>query len=69
MCSSVKNANHLLPVWKPATKLPEVLSALCALLENPNPDDPLRAAIAEEFNTDNAKFVKTAKEWTKKYAT
>ncbi|KAI9034306.1 hypothetical protein DFJ74DRAFT_614402 [Hyaloraphidium curvatum] len=55
-------------VWKPATKLNEVLSALCNLLEYPNPDDPLRSTLAEEWNRDRPKFIKTAKEWTAKYA-
>ncbi|KAJ3091019.1 Ubiquitin-conjugating enzyme E2 4 [Quaeritorhiza haematococci] len=55
-------------VWKPATKLSDILVALSSLLENPNPDDALQSSIAEVYNTNQAKFQKTAKEWVKKYA-
>ncbi|RIB08305.1 ubiquitin-conjugating enzyme/RWD-like protein [Gigaspora rosea] len=55
-------------VWKPATKISQVLKAIADLLENPNPDDALVASIAEVYNTNKAKFVKTAKDFVKKYA-
>lgn len=42
--------------------------SICSLLCDPNPDDPLEAAIAEQFKLDRAKFDETAREWTKKYA-
>jgi ubiquitin-protein ligase len=42
--------------------------AIAYLLEHPNPDDPLDTNIAEQYRTDYEKFKKTAKEWTKKYA-
>ncbi|CAG8745292.1 21069_t:CDS:2, partial [Gigaspora rosea] len=44
------------------------LKAIADLLENPNPDDALVASIAEVYNTNKAKFVKTAKDFVKKYA-
>ncbi|CAG8441828.1 6482_t:CDS:2 [Ambispora leptoticha] len=34
-------------VWKPATKIAQVLESIAYLLENPNPDDALVASIAE----------------------
>lgn len=43
-----------------------VLEAIADLLENPNPDDALVASIAEVYNTNRAKFTKTAKEYVKK---
>lgn len=43
-----------------------VLEAIAELLENPNPDDALVASIAEVYNTNRAKFTKTAKEYVKK---
>lgn len=43
-----------------------VLRSLVTLLEQPNPDDPLMTEIAELYTTNHAKFVKTAKEHTKK---
>ncbi|KAG9299541.1 hypothetical protein G9A89_020712 [Geosiphon pyriformis] len=55
-------------VWKPATKIAQVLEAIASLLENPNPDDALVVSIAEIYNTNKAKFVKTAKEYVRKYA-
>ncbi|KAF9968979.1 Ubiquitin-conjugating enzyme E2 D4 [Actinomortierella ambigua] len=54
--------------WKPAVKMLNVVSALVTLLEQPNPDDPLVTEIAEQYTKDYAKFVKTAKEHTKKFA-
>ncbi|CAG8485188.1 3389_t:CDS:2 [Paraglomus occultum] len=55
-------------VWKPATKVSHVLEAIASLLENPNPDDALMASVAEVYNTNKTKFIKTAKEYVKKYA-
>ncbi|TPX49558.1 hypothetical protein SeLEV6574_g01376 [Synchytrium endobioticum] len=55
--------------WKPATKLLEVLVGLLMLLENPIPEDALQTSIAEVYNTNRSKYVKTAKEWVKKYCT
>ncbi|TPX59059.1 hypothetical protein PhCBS80983_g02708 [Powellomyces hirtus] len=55
-------------VWKPSTKLTDILVALVDLLQNPVPEDALQATIARLYNTDQAAFQKTAKEWVKKYA-
>jgi len=55
-------------VWKPATKIAQVLEAIASLLESPNPDDALVASVAETYNTNKAKFIKTAKEYVRKYA-
>ncbi|KAL1932632.1 hypothetical protein VTP01DRAFT_8310 [Rhizomucor pusillus] len=54
--------------WKPATKMSQVLEAIMTLLLQPNPDDALVGSIAEVYNTNRAKFEKTAKEYVKKYA-
>ena len=51
--------------WKPATKTEEVIQALVNLINDPEPDHPLRADLAEEFTTDNKKFLKNAEEFTK----
>ncbi|KAL0095011.1 ubiquitin-conjugating enzyme [Phycomyces blakesleeanus] len=56
-------------VWKPATKVHQVLGAIAYILEHPNPDDALVASVAEVYNTNQAKFVKLAQENVKKYAT
>ncbi|KAK9720725.1 hypothetical protein K7432_003956 [Basidiobolus ranarum] len=55
-------------VWKPSVKIHAVLIALADLLDNPNPDDAIVGSIAEVYNTDQPRYIKTAKEWTKKYA-
>lgn len=45
-----------------------VIQALLDLVNEPEPDHPLRADIAEEFIKDKKKFFKNADEYTKKYA-
>ncbi|EPB83470.1 ubiquitin-conjugating enzyme E2 D/E [Mucor circinelloides 1006PhL] len=53
-------------IWKPATKLVNVLQALAGLLQTPNPDDALVASIAEVYTKDRAKFNKIAKDMVEK---
>ncbi|OZJ03361.1 hypothetical protein BZG36_02987 [Bifiguratus adelaidae] len=55
-------------VWKPATRVSQVLMSISVLLNEPNPDDALVGSIAEMYTQNHAKFVKTAKDYTKKYA-
>ena len=55
-------------VWKPATSVVEILKEIEILLLNPNPDDPLRANIADVYKTNKAEFEREATEWTKRYA-
>ena len=45
-----------------------VIQALAALVNDPEPEHPLRGDLAEEFTKDRDKFNKNAKEYTKKYA-
>lgn len=54
--------------WKPATKMHMVLNQIVLLLNEPNPDDPLETAIAEQFKSDYGKFVSTAKSWVLQHA-
>ena len=54
--------------WSPALTISKVLLSICSLLTDPNPDDPLVPDIARQYKTDHAKYVKTAQEWTAKYA-
>ncbi|GAM27693.1 hypothetical protein SAMD00019534_108690 [Acytostelium subglobosum LB1] len=54
--------------WSPALTIPKVLLSICALLTDPNPDDPLVPEIANLYKTDKARFEANAKEWTRKYA-
>lgn len=45
-----------------------VIQALIALVNDPEPEHPLRADLAEEFQRDRRKFLKNAEEFTKKHA-
>lgn len=45
-----------------------VIQALIALVNDPEPEHPLRADLAEEFLKDRKKFLKNAEEFTKKHA-
>jgi ubiquitin-conjugating enzyme E2 D/E len=47
----------------------QVLLTIRTLLEEPNLENPLEAEIAQQYKSDKNAFIKTAKEWTKKYAT
>lgn len=50
------------------TDLFAVVQALIALVNDPEPEHPLRADLAEEFLKDRKKFLKNAEEFTKKHA-
>ncbi|XP_034237758.1 ubiquitin-conjugating enzyme E2 L3 isoform X2 [Thrips palmi] len=54
--------------WKPATKTDQVIQALVALVNDPEPEHPLRADLAEEYIKDRKKFMKNAEEFTKKHS-
>lgn len=45
-----------------------VIQALVALVNDPEPEHPLRADLAEEYIKDRKKFVKNAEEFTKKHS-
>jgi ubiquitin-conjugating enzyme E2 L3 len=44
-----------------------VIQALVSLINEPEPDHPLRGDLAEEFSKDRKKFLKNAEDFTKKY--
>ena len=46
-----------------------MLLSICSLLTDPNPNDPLVPEIAQLYKTNKPEYEKTAREWTKKYAT
>ncbi|XP_050411485.1 ubiquitin-conjugating enzyme E2 L3 [Patella vulgata] len=54
--------------WKPATKTDQVLQSLVALVNDPEPEHPLRGDLAEEYTKDRKKFMKNAEDFTKKYS-
>ena len=45
-----------------------MIQALIALVNDPEPEHPLRGDLAEEFLRDRRKFLKNAEDFTKKYA-
>lgn len=47
--------------------LPAVIQSLIALVNDPQPEHPLRADLAEEYSKDRKKFFKNAEEFTKKH--
>lgn len=54
--------------WSPALQIRTVLLSVQALLSAPNPDDPLANDVADHWKKDEGSAIKTAKEWTLKYA-
>ncbi|MCL4127393.1 UNVERIFIED_CONTAM: hypothetical protein GTU68_009128 [Idotea baltica] len=56
--------------WRPACyNIASILTSVRLLMSAPNPDDPLMADIADQFQLNRDAYEKTAIEWTKKYAT
>lgn len=45
-----------------------VIQALIALVNDPEPEHPLRTDLAEEYCKDRKKFFKIAEEYTKKFS-
>ncbi|PVU99390.1 hypothetical protein BB560_005508, partial [Smittium megazygosporum] len=54
--------------WSPALQIRTVLLSIQALLSAPNPDDPLANDVADHWKKNEKEAIKTAQEWTKKYA-
>lgn len=55
--------------WAPALTISKVLLSICSLLNDANPDDPLVPEIAHVYKTNIEEFKRTAREWTRRYAT
>lgn len=54
--------------WSPMNSIKDVIVAINQLLIEPNPDHPLDASIGEMYQNNMKQYLKTAKEYTKKYA-
>ncbi|KAG7693127.1 hypothetical protein KL930_004788 [Ogataea haglerorum] len=63
ICLDVLKAN-----WSPALQVRTILLSIQALLSSPNPDDPLANEVAEEWKSNEQNAIKTAKEWTERFA-
>nr|XP_025871574.1 ubiquitin-conjugating enzyme E2 N-like [Vulpes vulpes] len=53
--------------WSPALQIHTVLRSIQALLRAPNPDDPLANDVAEQWKTNEAQAIETARAWTRLY--
>ncbi|KAG1782782.1 ubiquitin-conjugating enzyme/RWD-like protein [Suillus placidus] len=54
--------------WKPSVTLSTVLAVIQEKVNNPSPDDPFEPEIAALLKNDKAKFLATAREYTKRHA-
>jgi len=68
-----ENGQVCLPIisaenWKATTKTDRVIQALVTLVNDPEPEHPLRADLAEEYTKDRKKFLKNAEEFTRKHS-
>lgn len=54
--------------WSPALQIDRVCLSIQLLLQCPNPEDPLDNNIAGHWKKDEADALKTAAQWTKKFA-
>ncbi|ROT70513.1 ubiquitin-conjugating enzyme E2 D2B [Penaeus vannamei] len=54
--------------WSPAISLSKVLLMIVALLNEPNPDDPLRWEAFQEYKNGKESYDRTAQMWTFMYA-
>jgi ubiquitin-conjugating enzyme E2 D/E len=54
--------------WTPAYTISKVLLSICALMTEPNPDDPLMGDIARLYKRDKAAYEEEARNFTRRYA-
>ena len=54
--------------WSPALTISKVLLSICSLLTDPNPNDPLMPAIADQYVKNKGLYEETARNWTFLYA-
>ena len=54
--------------WSPVITISNLILSLISLLNDPNLDDPLSLDIADLYKYNYEKYLKTAKEWTCRYA-
>ena len=54
--------------WSASLTLEKVLYSISSLLNDPNPDDPLRSDVAKLYKTDRKKYNEMAKQHMEKYS-
>lgn len=60
--------NILKKDWSPILTIKKVLLGIIALLNNPNPDDPLQSDVAEIYIKDKKLYEKNVKDYVLTYA-
>mmetsp|Transcript_10655 Transcript_10655/g.15895 ORF Transcript_10655/g.15895 Transcript_10655/m.15895 type:complete len:152 (-) Transcript_10655:109-564(-) len=55
--------------WNNKMNVKTIIDYMIQILEQPDADDGLNAEVAQEMTKNKEKYLKTAKEWTQKYAT
>lgn len=55
--------------WTSSLSAKTIILSISALLDKPNPEDPLRQDVAKIYMSNYNEFVKKAKRYTEKYAT
>ena len=54
--------------WSPVYTVEKLLLSIIALLENPNPEDPLEPTVAKMYRENRPKHDIMARAWTERYA-
>lgn len=54
--------------WSPSLTLEKIMLSISSLLNDPNPNDPLRGDVAYLFKKDRDEYNKRAREFTQEYA-
>lgn len=53
--------------WNPAYSIPQIMLSIIALLEEPNPEDPLNSVAAKIYKTNRTCYNNTVKEYIVRY--
>lgn len=54
--------------WSPSLTLEKIMLSISSLLDDQNPDDPLRSDLARQYKHNKDEFIKTAREFTLQHA-
>lgn len=54
--------------WKPPNRIAAVLVMIRNIMIEPNTDDAVEMAIADQYKNNRKEYEKTAKDWVKRYA-